>query len=80
MTAFLFLRPAPASEVHEDAPEGREPQTFDPSLDADALSWLGFAPGEPDEPLLPWERPQRWRAPRLRTGGRHRFAAPFRTA
>jgi hypothetical protein len=53
---------------------------FDPSGDGDALAWLGFEPGEPDEPLLAWRRPQHWPAVRRRTGGRHRAPARFRTA
>ena len=75
---FPSLRSAPRSDVPEGAPEGGRPQTFDPSLASDALGWLGFEPGEPDEPLLRWPQPQRWPAAR-RTGGRHRAPARFRT-
>ncbi len=76
VTAFQSLR----SAVLRGAPEGCEPQAFDPSLDADALTWLGFEPGEPDEPLLPWPRPERWPAARRRSSGRHRAPAQARTA
>jgi hypothetical protein len=78
VTDFLSLRAA-RSDVHEDVPEGWELQAFDPSADADALSWLGFEPGEPYEPALDWPRPQHWPAPR-RAGGRHRAPARFRVA
>jgi hypothetical protein len=75
--AFLSLR----SAVLVDAPEGCEPQAFDPSLDGDALTWLGFEPAEPDEPLLTWPRPQHWRAARSRrAAGRHRPSARLGTA
>jgi hypothetical protein len=56
------------------------PQYLDPSVDVDALSWLGFEHGEPDGPLLTWERPQRWSRTLGRTGGRHRAPGRFRTA
>jgi hypothetical protein len=68
------LRPV----VLEDVPEGWERRAFDPSSDADALAWLGFEPGEPDEPLLPWSRPATW--PTRGTSGRHRASARVRTA
>jgi hypothetical protein len=80
VTAYLSLRPAPRSDVLEGAPEGWELQDLDPFGDADALTWLGFEHGEPDEPLLPWRRPERWPDRRPRTGGRHRASAWFRTA
>ena len=76
MTAFLSLR----SAVPEGAPEGWELQAFDPSLDDDALTWLGFEPGAPDEPMLPWPRPHRRPAAQRRRSGRHRAHARFRTA
>ncbi len=75
MTAFLSLR----SAVLEGTPEGGEPQSFDPSVHGDALTWLGFEPGEPDEPVLSWPRPQRWPTARRRANGRHR-ATVARTA
>jgi hypothetical protein len=53
---------------------------FDPTVDGDALAWLGFEPGDPDEPLLTWPRPQHWPAARRRAGGRHRAPARFRAA
>ena len=53
---------------------------FDPGGDADALAWLGFEPGETDEPLLTWRRPQHWPAGRRRAGGRNRAPARSRIA
>ena len=76
VTAFQSLR----SVVLGGAPEGCEPQAFDPSLEADALTWLGFEPGEPDEPLLTWPRPERWPAVRHRTSGRHRASVQVRAS
>jgi hypothetical protein len=78
VTAFLTLRAA-RSAVLEDVPEGWELQAFEPSLDTDVLSWLGFEPGEPYEHTPSWPRPRHWAAPR-RAGGRHRAPARFRTA
>ena len=77
---YLSLRSALRSAALDGAPEGWEQQDLDPSADADALSWLGFEHGEPDEPLLPSQRPQRWPSSRLRTGGRHRAPGRFRIA
>ena len=77
MTAFLSLR---SVGLLQGAPEGCQPQAFDPSLDGDALTWLGFETGDPDEPLLTWPRPQRWPVTRRRTNGRHRAPAPLRVA
>jgi hypothetical protein len=68
------LRPV----VLEDVPEGWERQAFDPSRDDDALTWLGFEPGDSHEPLLPWPRPANW--PAGSRAGRHRAAARLRTA
>jgi hypothetical protein len=74
--AYLSLR----SAVLEGVPEGWERQDLDPALDVDALSWLGFEHGEPDEPLLHIPRPQRWPDIALRTGGRHRAPRRFASA
>jgi hypothetical protein len=80
VTAFLSRRLAPLSALLDGPPEGAEPQAFDPSVDGEALAWLGFERGEPQEPLLRWSRPQRWPAARRPAGGRHRATARLRTA
>jgi len=53
----FFSRPDSRSAAPEEAPA---PQAFDPTLEGDALGWLGFEHGEPDQPLLDWPRPQGW--------------------
>jgi hypothetical protein len=75
--AFFSPPPEPRSQVLDQRPEGWAPQAFDPTLDGDALSWLGFEHGEPDEPLLDWPRPRGWMPglPR-RQAGHHRAPAP----
>jgi hypothetical protein len=77
VTALLSLR---SVGLLQGAPEGCEPQAFDPAIDGDALTWLGFETGDPDEPLLAWPRPQRWPVSRRRTSGRHRAPVWLRTA
>jgi hypothetical protein len=80
--APAVLREAPSAlrPVRLDAvPAGWEHQAFDPATgDADALTWLGFAVGGDDEPILAWPRPERW--PAGRRAGRHRAEAPLQTA
>ncbi len=62
-TTFAGLLPAALRPVVlEDVPEGWERQAHSPSQDGDALAWLGFEPGEADEPLLDWPQPARWPA------------------
>jgi hypothetical protein len=76
--APAVLRPA----LLEDVPAGWERQAYDASSDGDALSWLGFEPGEergePDEPRLTGAWRTTWAAPRR--AGRHRSPARRRTA
>ena len=63
LTTIAGLLPAALRPVVlEDVPEGWERQAHQPSQDGEALSWLGFEPGEPDEPLLDWPQPAGWPA------------------
>ena len=69
------LRPVPLDQV----PAGWEQRAYDPTAgDADALTWLGFEPGDDAEPLMSWPRPERW--PARRNAGRHRAGARLQTA
>lgn len=77
-----YLRDLPAAlrpVTLDQVPSGWEQRAYDPAaVDADALTWLGFEPGDDAGPLLSWPRPERW--PARRPTGRHRAGARLQIA